>query len=32
MSVVSFNLEWLTDSADKLDKKDGVLNQLFGAK
>lgn len=29
MSVVSFNLEWLTDGVDKLDRKDKPLNQLL---
>ncbi len=29
MSVVSFNLEWLTDGADRLDRKDKPLNQLL---
>ena len=28
MSVVSFNLEWLTDGADQLEKGDEPLNQL----
>lgn len=28
MSVVSFNLEWLTDGEDRLDPSDGPLNQL----
>ncbi|QXD26332.1 glycoside hydrolase [Opitutia bacterium ISCC 51] len=28
MSVVSFNLEWLTDGEDQLDSSDGPLNQL----
>ena len=31
MSVVSFNLEWLTSGKDRLDPSDGPLNQLkFG--
>jgi len=28
MSVLSFNLEWLTDGADQLSPQDQPLNQL----